>query len=146
MKKCTKCGVNKPMKDFSRSKQMSCGRSSWCKKCQVIINRKYIKKYSKRNYTKTKNKLKEIKDTYGLGAGTIARYGFKLALEVYETAERKCDICGEENDLTIHHKDRNGRNNERKGLLANNNINNLQLLCRKCHGSIHGKQGGRPKN
>ena len=80
---------------------------------------------------------------YGLGAGTIWRYGFKLSLEVYERANRKCQKCGEVNDLTIHHLDGNGRNNAENGLSVNNEIDNLILICRRCHGSIHGKEHGK---
>ena len=69
----------------------------------------------------------------------------KIGLVVYDKFERKCSQCGGENDLTIHHLDGNGRNNEESGLPVNNELDNLILICRRCHGSIHGKQGGRPK-
>lgn len=80
---------------------------------------------------------------YGLGAGTVWRYGFKLSLEVYEQANKRCQKCGDVNDLTIHHLDKNGRNNVENGLSPNNNISNLIIICRKCHGSIHGKEHGK---
>lgn len=90
----------------------------------MTINEKYVKKY-------------------GLGYETIRRFGLKLALFVYDRANRKCEMCGNENNLTIHHKDNNGSNLVKIGLkhLVNNNTDNLIVLCRKCHGSIHGKQG-----
>jgi len=47
----------------------------------------------------------------------------------------KCEICGSTENLELHHKDRNPKNND---------PSNIQLLCRKCHRRIHGwKQ--RPK-
>ena len=76
-----------------------------------------------------------------MGAGTIWRYGFKLSLKIYEKYNRKCKFCGEENDLTLHHLDNKGRNYINEGLKPNNDIKNLILICRRCHGSIHGKQG-----
>lgn len=39
-----------------------------------------------------------------------------------------CEICGKEGKLDIHHKDFNEQNN---------NIDNLQVLCRSCHMKIH---------
>ena len=90
--------------------------------------------------TKQKEKDKEIKSLYGIGRRTITTFGLKLALEVYDKANRKCKQCKSEYDLTIHHIDGNGRHNQEKGLPVNNDIMNLVVLCRKCHGSIHGKQ------
>lgn len=42
----------------------------------------------------------------------------------------KCFICKSTNNLVIHHKDRNRKNND---------INNLLLLCRECHNVVHKK-------
>jgi len=41
----------------------------------------------------------------------------------------KCEKCGVRKNLTIHHKDKNKKNNIRS---------NLKCLCRKCHDQIHG--------
>jgi len=83
---------------------------------------------------------KRVKSKYGIGIATIRRYGLKTALEVYDKYHRKCAYCGEKNDLTIHHLDGKGINYLFRGLKPNNDFDNLILLCRKCHGSIHGKQ------
>lgn len=104
---------------------------------------KYNKKYQQKTIECRRKKRKEIKDKYGLGSGTVMRFGFELALKVYEKCERKCVQCGEINGLVIHHLDRNGRNLENIGLKPNNNIDNLIVLCRSCHGKIHGKEGGK---
>ena len=42
----------------------------------------------------------------------------------------QCQECGDYHDLVIHHKDINP---------VNNDLSNLILLCRSCHGRIHGK-------
>lgn len=120
-KKCKQCCENKSISDFYIQKNNIFGVQNYCKNC-----------------IKIKNKL--VKELFGISVRTIARYSFKVAIEVYDRAKRKCEICGEINDLTIHHKDRKGRNRENKKLKQNNNIENLMVLCRKCHGSIHGKQ------
>ena len=101
----------------------------------------YQKYFKEKQLEYQKTHRKQLKDKYGLGAGTVSRYGFSLALQVYEKFNRKCSICGDVNDLTIHHLDGNGRNHEEKGLFVNNKLNNLVLICRRCHGSIHGKEG-----
>jgi len=108
-----------------------------------IKYKKSQKKYQKEHYKKYYNEhYKELKDKYGLGAGTIMRYGFKTALFIYEKFDRKCVKCDSVDDLTIHHLDHKGRNYIEQKLKPNNSLDNLILICRKCHGSIHGKEGG----
>ena len=41
----------------------------------------------------------------------------------------KCSICGSQEDLVLHHKDFNRQNNE---------LDNIQLLCKTCHMKAHG--------
>lgn len=79
-----------------------------------------------------------INKKYGISANQISQYGFKLCLEVYEKYNRKCSVCGSVDYLAIHHIDGKGRNYANKGLEPNNNIDNLQLICRVCHGKVHG--------
>lgn len=43
---------------------------------------------------------------------------------------KKCEICGEANNLDVHHKD---------GNYNNNSIDNLIVLCRSCHMKTHNK-------
>ena len=131
MKKCIKCGEDKDDSNFYKNRN---SKVNTCKDCCLKFQKVYRKSHP------------VYKQRYGIGRRTITTFGLKLALEVYDTSNRKCEICGEENDLTIHHIDGNGRHNQEKGLPMNNDINNLIVLCRKCHGSIHGKQGGgRPR-
>ena len=49
----------------------------------------------------------------------------KLAFEQYPN---KCCLCESKNNLIVHH-----RNFDHK----NNDINNLQIVCRKCHYKLH---------
>ena len=104
--------------------------------------KEYLTK-QRQNHPEYKEKYKEKCIKFGIGLGTLGRYGLKIGLAVYDKFDRKCVKCGEINDLTIHHLDGNGRNNAEKGLPINNELNNLILICRRCHGSIHGKEHGK---
>ena len=145
MKKCVQCGELKPLTSFNLIRQKYYQKK--CNQCRGSENRKkykkYFNEYREKNREKNREKDREAKSLYGIGRRTIATFGFKLALQVYDEAERKCSQCKSEYDLTIHHLDGNGRHNQEKGLPMNNEKNNLIVLCRKCHGSIHGKQRGK---
>ena len=65
--------------------------------------------------------------------------------EIVQAYGHKCAFCGMSDDdsfgtwgalLSIHHKDGIGRASKN----PNNNIENLQVLCRKCHASLHNKE------
>ena len=170
MQKCSKCGVEKELDEFYFKKTRN-RYQSYCKKCEQERNKKhnlenpdyaekhreYSNKFRKsekgvayyKGYIQNRQYIyhKYIDKSLPFKMGTINRYGVKLALAVYEKYNNKCSICGSDYRLAIHHIDRNGRNNINKGLPANNDIENLQLLCIRCHGSIHGKQNpGRKKS
>ena len=136
MKICTKC---KEVKDFScfylEKRWKNCYRSL-CKKCYDKNNIPRVKKW----YAKNGVQYRIInKQKYGIGINTIRRLGLQTALFIYDRDKRKCTICKDENDLTIDHIDGNGRHNLEKGLPMNNDLDNLRILCRRCHGSISGK-------
>lgn len=77
---------------------------------------------------------------YGLTVTSIQKYGFKKALEVWEKYDKKCSSCGSENCLVVHHIDGSGKTEN-----PNNSLNNLELLCVKCHGIISANQRWRQK-
>jgi len=149
MKQCSKCLQFKPLSEFYRDASKKDGFRFLCKLCLREKDHERQKRWNQEHPEKKKEYnqkyKKRIESQYGISVATIRRYGLKTALEVYDKYHRKCAYCSEENDLTIHHLDNKGRNYEDKGLKPNNDIDNLIVLCRRCHGRIHGKQGGRLK-
>lgn len=116
--------------------------SNWRKENRNRINKYYRKYYDlhKENwkYHKSKN-FEYFKKSNPISINCIRRHGMN-AIRVYIKYKGRCATCGRDWDLTIHHIDGKGRNYIEKGLNPNNSLKNLILLCRKCHGSIHGKQ------
>lgn len=78
-KRCTKCGVEKPIEDFHSRKDGSIGVRPWCKVC----TNKDCRKYRPRGERKRAGHL---------------RWRYGISLEDYErllqTQDGKCAICG----------------------------------------------------
>lgn len=139
MKKCKGCEINKSKSEFyfNEANTTADKLSVRCKDChnkqQALWrdrNPKYMTKYALRNRTETMEK-------YGVSVKTIERHGLETVMTAYENADRKCSECESEKDLTIHHKDHNGRNKMDSKEPVNNNLDNLTILCRSCHGRLH---------
>lgn len=71
----------------------------------------------------------------GITFWAIQVHGMEKATQIWRKFDCKCSLCGSKNRLEVHHIDHTG-----KTANPNNNIDNLQLLCEKCHGTIHGKE------
>ena len=50
------------------------------------------------------------------------------------TELKECKLCGSNKRLHVHHRD---GNNGRNGKPANNNKDNLVVLCNSCHARVH---------
>ena len=155
-KKCFACGEIKKVDCFYKSSSTKDGYRGKCIKCFSVYSKnirinnplKY-RLLNQSNRIKNSHIIKEkrskyfndMRDKYGLGSGTIVSYGFRLAIAVYDRAGRKCETCGDKNDLVIHHKDEKGDTyRERSGKKRNQDITNLIILCRACHGRLHTTQ------
>jgi len=64
----------------------------------------------------------------------------KAGVAMLANSMASCVTCGSKHDLTVHHKDHRGHNLPEKQ--RNNSYRNLQILCRKCHGKLHGMVKG----
>jgi len=140
MKQCKDCGEIKPLSEYYKGVTEKDRLKGKCKNCYLSQtaqwrknNPKYMTDYCLKNRTETKRR-------YGVSVKTIERHGLKTVLAVYDRAGRKCEKCGSEYDLTINHKDRKGRNYMDLKLEPNNNLDNLEILCRSCHGKVSNQQ------
>ena len=48
----------------------------------------------------------------------------------FENFPNLCEICGSTNQLRVHHKNKNRKDN---------NLDNLMIVCKSCHNKIHEK-------
>ncbi len=78
---------------------------------------------------------KDKAERAGLAVSHVHKYGFDLCVKVYDKCNRQCTRCGETNRLHIHHIDGSG-----KTCNPNNSLDNLEIICSSCHGSMHAKQ------
>jgi hypothetical protein len=106
-------------------KRREYGRSLWHK-----LKNRYL--------PKIKNKRDAFKEEHGITHTTAWRNGGKeQVLKILKNAT--CMSCGTTIDLCIHHNDNRGRYNLKRGMKANNDPNNLTVLCRSCHARHHMK-------
>lgn len=57
-------------------------------------------------------------------------------LIIYRQCHRKCEDCGSQDNLLVHHIDQNRTNNE---------FNNFKVVCSSCHAIIHHRIANIPK-
>jgi 5-methylcytosine-specific restriction endonuclease McrA len=102
------------------------------------INRKATKKYKAKNRELIRQKDKE----YNLRTHQATIYHRRIKFggkwdEVMKRDNYACTTCGvtkDEKRLVIHHKDRTG---QLEPHLINNSLDNLVVLCQKCHLAEH---------
>jgi hypothetical protein len=56
---------------------------------------------------------------------------------IFNLYDNKCIACDSTYRLSVHHKDGGGNHKCIPGVIANNDINNLVLLCGSCHTRLH---------
>lgn len=57
-----------------------------------------------------------------------AKKGFGLSLDEYQRLTERCELCGFDKIVELHHKDGDSKNNDRSNFLA---------LCPNCHKMLH---------
>lgn len=58
----------------------------------------------------------------------LKRKEFKNRQRILAKAGNRCEVCGRENNLHIHHRDFNN---------SNNSPGNAQVVCGDCHSELH---------
>jgi len=125
MKKCTRCGLNKPVSDFGRHKSGKDGIRSRCKQCEVKANREYrstakgrerLMEYRNQDHVRESARRsydKWVRTDHGrrTKSAVESRYSDKRyarnvvahALRVGLIDRQPCFICGEK--AQAHHPD-----------------------------------------
>jgi hypothetical protein len=132
MKRCTSCGIDKPLFDFHKCSRWADGLQKQCKQCHKDVNKNHYEANASAYIDRATAQRKD----------TIAwwkEYKEKLS----------CQICGESRSwcLDFHHTDpstKEGalstmiRSKSRDAILEE--ITKCVVVCRNCHADIHYKQ------
>lgn len=103
------------------------GVAKVCDTCRPEWERRKKQERHKKTYIrKGYNQKKENNNSWRGGIGVFV----EMAYNDY-SLEKKCNRCGSESFLCVHHKDRNRRNNAKE---------NLEILCKSCHQKEHVKR------
>jgi hypothetical protein len=106
MKICSKCGEQKPLKEFSKDKRVKSGLKSWCKSCINLGARKW-----------KQNNSKKVKNLH-----LLSRYGITLEIKNKMISEQhgRCAICKGSLDNGLHtHTDHCHNSGKIRGILCN---------------------------
>lgn len=101
-------------------------RQLYCEDCRKNVNKKSLQEYYKKTYIKKGyNQSGEFNNNWKGGIGTYRKH-----------LREKCEKCGSHETLLVHHKDEDR---------YNNNPENLQTLCKRCHQIEHECQKNLPR-
>lgn len=146
MKKCTKCGIDRPKTEYFKRSDSKDGLNAWCKPCKKVYDQSYSaenkdkllerhraykaadpdrwKAYGQEYYQANKDKMKSqsrvarLKLNYGIDESVVA--------EMMASQNNNCAICLK--DITDRAKvDHNHKTGEVRG-----------LLCSPCNTSLGG--------
>ena len=115
-KQCERCGKKYLPSPFIRWKSKYCGNR--CKSAAVKKNTYWEKREQILN-----NDRKSLRKRKWDGNW----------LKALERDDHKCQFCGSQKRVLVHHKD--GEGEHRKN---NHALNNLQTICYQCHRDMHG--------
>lgn len=129
MKKCSHCRVEKPDEDFALKSRKTGRRTSICKPCYKLYQRKHYKEnkeqYYARNQRQREKARKVLADFKSVG----------------------CKYCDEQERVALdcHHTKGDGSNERRVGKLANTGqtkqlkkeLKKCEVVCANCHRKLH---------
>jgi hypothetical protein len=148
LKRCYKCGIEKPKSEFYKDKTTRDGLSNKCKSCSSITNREWRTKH-KEHLLEYRKDWREHNIDKTLQYAKNGRVYFQNKIKSYKT---KCVKCGEDRDYVIdfHHINNNeklfnintGRGRNQESLVSE--VNKCVCLCRNCHSEFHHLYGNVP--
>ena len=122
-KRCTKCGIVKPVIEFGKEKRYSSGYRSWCKQCICTYNHGWNKRNPQSRVAATQ-KWKRNNPHKPISARLKKAYG--ITLEEYEgllaQQGNRCAICSADKPGGIgrFHVDHDHVTGRVRGMLCNN--------------------------
>ena len=142
---CVYCGQEKNLTEVYKVSSEN-KKTCICKTCKSFKD----KEYRELNKEKIQKRRKVYsRSERGRETNKVAKEKQRIGFYVTEWIKDKtCTYCGMTNDehlkqfnerLQIHHKDGRGRTAMAKGEKPNNNPDNLEPICRKCHCIVENK-------
>lgn len=134
MKICTKCKVSKNNDCFRYRKISKDGLNSWCLECESVDRKdRYNRLYKKKKKILTQEEVENKKKSKKVNSKKrMLKYRYDLTMDeyekMYESQERKCQICEVEHKLGGFdglYVDHCHESNKVRG-----------LLCNKCNSSL----------
>jgi len=83
-----------------------------------LVEHDHVRRVDRGLYELSSNPLTESQKRANYRERALAHYG------------EQCDLCGETENIVVHHRD---------GERSNNDLSNLIPLCESCHGKVHGR-------
>jgi len=154
LRKCWKCGLQKPESDFSRKKS-NLKNTGLCKKCKrTMSSMDYFKHHEARLKAYRQAMKDPIRHAKIRQTNIISNSKRRTGLNRFETIfpHTQCYVCGITQEdhlekvktargtgigLSIHHIDNNGRRAMAMGFKPNNSPDNLMILCSADHTRQH---------
>ena len=116
LRKCTKCGINKPLRAFNSDRSRKYGKRYLCRMCsnkyqaiwrKTLKGKVYKKRISTRYYQRKKEEIKRKKSIYRIQnkEKVEAHAAVTKALRSGLIQRKPCSVCGEINNVDAHHVD-----------------------------------------
>lgn len=145
MKKCSRCGIEKDVSEFSPHARYADGLNCWCKSC--------VREYAKITYTNKKDYYKTYGKDHELEHRRHNRTWHMNKRMRIEYRKTDCAKCGEQRRYVIdfHHIDPSIKKFsistmalKYSGDILDNEIKKCVCLCRNCHKEFHYLYGTKP--
>lgn len=150
MKRCSKCGIEKPKSEFYRDNRSKDGFGYTCKSCNIERARKWRKSYE--------NRVREYRKEYAVSNEAKLREQIvnrtKKTMAIVQSLKKPCAKCGESRPWVIqfHHVDPStkkftiGSGHTYSKDVLQKEVSKCVCLCSNCHNEFHYFFGKSPKH